>query len=395
MFLDSGQRTFAIGIWITSYSVGGVIGPLVGGLLLEHLWWGSVFLVGVPVMVLLLAVGRRLLPEYRDPLAGRPDLLSAALSLAAVLSMIFGLKRMAQDGVGVVPVLTIVAGVAVGALFVRRQLRLPDPLIDLRLFGVRAFSTSLATYGLAILVLFGGFLFLPQYLQLVLGMSPLMAGLWTLPWALAFVVGSLVTPALTRRILPARLMCGGLLLASLGFGLFTRLGPSTGFALFAGGSSLFALGFSPVFTLTTDLVVGSAPPERAGAASAISETSGEFGGALGIAIFGSIGVALYRRMMAGALPPGLPADAVAQAQATLGGAVAVAAQLPGPLGRQLTETASAAFLRGIHVCAAISFVGSLGLAGLVLFGLRQPAAAALEKKARPDVEDGPAAPSSL
>src|SRR6185436_4921822 len=156
MFLDPRQRTFAIGVWITSYSVGGAIGPLVGGVLLEHLWWGSVFLCAVPVMVLLLAVGPSLLPEYRDPAAGRPDLASAALSLTAVLAMIYGLKRLAQDGVGTVPALSIAAGLALGALFVRRQLRLPDPLIDLRLFRIGAFSASLATYGVSILVLFGG-----------------------------------------------------------------------------------------------------------------------------------------------------------------------------------------------------------------------------------------------
>jgi DHA2 family multidrug resistance protein-like MFS transporter len=369
MFLDPQQRTFAIGVWITSYSVGGAIGPLVGGVLLEHLWWGSVFLVGVPVMVLLLVVGPRLLPEYRDPAAGRPDLPSAALSLLAVLAAIYGLKRMAQDGAGVVPVLSIAAGLVVGALFVRRQRRLPDPLIDLRLFRIGAFTGSLATYGLSILVLFGGFLYLPQYLQLVLGLSPFVAGLWTLPWALAFVVGSLLTPALARRVRPYRLMAGGLVFGAIGFALFTRLGPSTGFFLFAGGSSMFALGFSPVFTLTTDLIVGSAPPERAGAASAISETGAEFGGALGIAVFGSIGVALYRSALADM--PGIPAPAAEAARSTLGAAVAVAATLPGDAGPALTEAARAAFLRGMHACAAISCAGSLGLALLAVLTLRR------------------------
>jgi DHA2 family multidrug resistance protein-like MFS transporter len=390
MFLDSRQRTFAIGVWITSYSVGGAIGPLIGGLLLERFWWGSVFLIGVPVMALLLAVGPRLLPEYRDPAAGRLDLLSAALSLTAVLAMIFGLKRTAQDGVGVVPILSIAAGLATGTLFVRRQLRLRDPLIDLRLFRVRAFTVSLASYGLAVLVLFGGFLFLPQYLQLVLGLSPLVAGMWTIPWALAFVVGSLLTPALTRHVRPVVLMSAGMGFGAIGFGLFTRLGPATGFPLFAGGSTIFALGFSPVFTLTTDLIVGSAPPERAGAAAAISETSGELGGALGIALFGSIGVAFYRGLMAGAVPAEVPAAAALEARATLGGAVAVASHLPAALGLPLAEAARAAFVRGIRVCAGISAVGALGLAGLAGFGLRR----AGEKSDLPHVEDRPSAPSS-
>jgi DHA2 family multidrug resistance protein-like MFS transporter len=362
MFLDPQQRTTAIGVWITSFSLGGAIGPLVGGLMLEAFWWGSVFLLAVPVMVLLLVVGPRLLPEYRDPDAGRPDLPSALLSLVAVLAMIYGLKQIAQDGFALGPVLLILAGLAVGVVFVRRQLRLPDPLLDLRLFRKPAFSASLATYGLSILILFGGFLFLPQYLQLVLGMSPFRGGLWTLPWAIAFVVGSMATPLLVRRIRPAFVMAGGLAFGAIGFALFTRLDASTGFALFAGGTTIFALGFAPVFTLTTDLVVGSAPPERAGAASAMSETSAEFGGAIGIAVFGSIGVAIYRRLLDRALPADAPAQALEDAKATLAGALGVARELPAPLGGALTDAAKTAFIEGIQVCAAISAVAAIALA---------------------------------
>src|SRR6478609_2502421 len=317
MFLDPRQRTTAIGVWITSFSVGGAIGPLIGGVLLEAFWWGSVFLTAVPVMIMLLIVGPRLLPEYRDAAAGRPDLISALLSLVAVLAAIFGLKRIAQDGLGIVPVLCICAGAAVGGTFVRRQLRLRDPLIDLRLFRAPAFTAALATYGLSILFSFGSFLFLPQYLQLVLGLSPFRGGLWTVPWSLAFVVGSMLTPVIVQRVRPAFVMAGGLVLATIGFALFTRIDASTGFAMFAGGSTMFALGLAPVFTLTTDLIIGSAPPERAGAASAISETSAEFGGALGIAIFGSIGVAVYRSMIADALPAGIPSQSLEAARATL------------------------------------------------------------------------------
>jgi MFS transporter, DHA2 family, multidrug resistance protein len=382
MFLDPRQRTTAIGIWITSYSVGGAIGPLVGGLLLQFFWWGSVFLISVPVMVLLLIVGPRLLPEYRDPDAGRPDLISAVMSLVAVLAMIFGIKQIAQNGPALGPALFILAGLAVGLAFVRRQLRLRDPLLDLRLFRVPAFAASLATYGLAILFLFGGFLFLPQYLQLVLGLSPFRGGLWTLPWALAFVVGSMLTPRLVRRIRPAFVMAAGMVFASIGFALFTRIDSSTGFAVFAAGTTIFSLGMAPVFTLTTDLIVGSAPPERAGAASAISETAGEFGGALGIAIFGSIGVAVYRTMMSDAVPAGVPAQATEAARATLAGAVTAAAELPGRLGPELTEAAQTAFIKGIQLCAGISTVGSLALAVLVVVTLRQ---------ARAGSSEGPAA----
>jgi DHA2 family multidrug resistance protein-like MFS transporter len=362
MFLDPQERTVAIGVWITSYSVGAAIGPLLGGVLLEYFWWGSVFLIAVPVMVLLLAVGPVLLPEYRDPEAGRPDLISTALSLAAVLAVIYGLKRIAQDGLGWLPTLSILAGLAVGVVFVRRQQKLTDPLIDLRLFRVPGFSASLATYGLGIIVFFGGFLFLPQYLQLVLGLSPLEAGLWSVPWAVAFIVGSMLTPMIVRRIRPAFVMAAGLALAAPGFAVFTQVDAATSLVVFVAGTVAFSLGLAPVFTLTTDLIVGSAPPERAGAAAAISETSAEFGGALGIAVYGSIGIAVYRSVMADAVPVGVPPDAAEIARATLGGAVAAAAQLPGQLGPAMVDAAREAFIQGLRVSAAISVVGSLALA---------------------------------
>jgi len=370
MFLDPRQRTAAIGVWITSYSIGAAIGPLLGGLVLEYFWWGAVFLLAVPVMVLLLAVGPVLLPEYRDPEAGRPDLISAALSLAAVLAVIFGLKQIAQDGLAWLPALSILTGLATGVAFVRRQHTLADPLIDLRLFQIPAFSASLATYGLSILFVFGGFLFLPQYLQLVLGLSPLQSGLWTLPWALAFIVGSNLTPLIVRRVRPGFVMASGLVLAAVGFAMFTQVDATSGLAVFVIGSVIFSLGLSPVFTLTTDLIIGSAPPERAGAASAISETSAEFGGALGIAIFGSIGIAVYRSAMAGVVPAGVPLEAALATRDTLGGAIAVARQLPGQLGPALIDAARDAFIQGLQLTAAISAVGAIGIAIFVAILLR-------------------------
>jgi DHA2 family multidrug resistance protein-like MFS transporter len=372
MFLDPQQRTLAISVWITSYSVGGAIGPLIGGVLLEYFWWGSVFLIAVPVMVLLLVVGPRLLPEYRDPHAGRPDIVSAGLSLAAVLAVIYGLKQIAQDGLGWLPILFMLGGIVLGVVFVRRQLTLADPLIDLRLFRMPGFSASLAIYGLGIIVLFGGFLFIPQYLQLVRGLSPLQAGLWSLPWAVAFIVGSMLTPMIVRRVRPAFLMAAGLAIAAPGFAVFTRIDASTSLALFVAGTVVFSLGLAPVFTLTTDLIVGSAPPERAGAASAISETSAEFGGALGIAVYGSIGIAVYRAIIGDAVPAGIPADAAEAARATLGGAVAVAGQLPGQLGSALVDAAREAFIRGLRLTAAISVAGSLALAAFTILALRKP-----------------------
>jgi len=386
MFLDEHERTVAISVWIMSFSLGGALGPVIGGALLQYFWWGSVFLIAVPVMLLLLVAGPRLLPEYRDPNTGRQDIASAALSLAAVLLIIFGLKQIAQDGLGWLPVLTILAGIALGTMFVRRQLNLSDPLIDLRLFRVRGFSASLAVYGLGVIVLFGGFLFIPQYLQLVIGLSPLTAGLWSLPWAGGFIVGSLATPMLVRRFKPAYVMAAGLILAAPGFAVFTQVDGTTGFATFALGSAIFSLGFAPLFTLTTDLVVGAAPPERAGAAAAISETSSEFGGALGIAVFGSIGVAVYRAMLAGEIPAGLPADMADAARATLAGAIHVSKQLPGEAGAALMEASREAFLRGLQLTALISVVGSIALAIFAAVTLRN-ARGSPETRSEPAVSE--------
>jgi DHA2 family multidrug resistance protein-like MFS transporter len=361
MFHDEGERTRAIALWITAYSVGGVVGPLLGGLMLHFFWWGSVFLLAVPVMVLVLIAGPLLLPEYRDPNAGRPDLASAALSIAAVLSAVFGLKLIAQDGLALLPALAIVAGIVLAVVFVRRQMVLKDPFIDLWLFRSPGFSASLATYAIGMFVMIGGFVFLPQYLQLVIGLTPLESGLWTLPWALGFVVASNLLPNLAERIAPARLMIVGLILAAISFAMFARLDASTGFGYFVIASILFSVGFSPIFTFTNTLIMSAAPPERAGAASGISETSAELSGALGIAVFGSLGVALYRNAIAD-VAAGLPSEAATVARDTLGGAIAIAATLPGPQSGDLVDSARAAFVLGLQLCSALSAVGAVGLA---------------------------------
>jgi DHA2 family multidrug resistance protein-like MFS transporter len=247
---------------------------------------------------------------------------------------------------------------------------LADPLLDLRLFREPAFSASLAAYGLGVFAVFGGFLFLPQYLQLVLGLSPLEAGLWTLPWALAFVAGSQLTPRIVRYVRPAYLMAGGLLLAAAGFGVFTQVDSNTGFGVIVTASTLFSLGTAPLFTLTNDLIIGSAPPERAGAAAGLSETAAEFGGAVGIAAFGSIGVAVYRSGMVDGVPSGVSAEAAQVARDTLGGAIDVAGRLSAEAGSALVDAARDAFTQGFHLAAGISAVASIGLAVLIAVVLR-------------------------
>uniref|UniRef100_UPI0025BA1CCC MFS transporter n=1 Tax=Bosea sp. (in: a-proteobacteria) TaxID=1871050 RepID=UPI0025BA1CCC len=239
MFLDPKERSFAIGIWIASFSAGGAIGPLVGGLLLEHYWWGSVFLVGVPVMILLLILGPILLPEFKDPQAGRVDLASAALSLTAVLAVIYGIKHMAEHGAGWQAALPILAGVAIGSLFLRRQRRLADPFLDLRLFRNPVISAALAINVLGFLFLFGSFLFIGQYLQLVKGFSPLEAGLWSLPSALAFILGTPIVPVLAHRFRPAQIMAMGLTMAALGFALLSRIDIDSSVGLVVVASVIF------------------------------------------------------------------------------------------------------------------------------------------------------------
>jgi MFS transporter, DHA2 family, multidrug resistance protein len=286
LFENPRQRTFAVGIWITSYSAGAAIGPLAGGVLLEHFWWGSVFLIGLPVSALLLVAGPRLLPEYRDPAGGRLDLVSAALSVVAVLAVVYGVKR-SFDTVGLA---AIGAGMLVGAAFVGRQRRTADPLLDLALLRGARFRVVLAANLIGFLALFGVDLLLAQYLQSVLGLSPWVAGVWSLPSALAFIIGALLTSALVRVVTPAAAMIGGLLLAVAGF---ATVAVAAGLYGVVGGSFVFSLGLAPLFTLAADLMSSSAPPERAGAASALNETSSELGGALGIALLGSLAAAIF------------------------------------------------------------------------------------------------------
>jgi DHA2 family multidrug resistance protein-like MFS transporter len=389
LFQDPRQRSVAIGIWITAFSAGGAIGPVLGGVLLERYWWGSVFLLALPVMALLLTLGPRVLPEYRDPNAGRLDLVSAALSLVAVLAVVFGLKLVAQDGLGMLAVSAVLVGLVVGVVFVRRQLTLADPMIDLRLFRIQAFNASLATNLLGIFIAVGYFLFVAQYLQLVLGLSPLEAGLWSLPSAVGFIVGSNLAPRILRRVRPAYVIGTGLGLAAVGLAVLTRVGGSrdADLAILVGASLVVSLGLAPVFTATTDLIVGSAPPERAGAASGISETGAELGGAFGIAILGSIGAAVYRGVLADTMPAGIPAEAAAVARDTLGGAMGVAAQLPGELGAALVDAAREAFVQGMQLTVALSGVVAAGGAVMATVLLRAvPAGAEAEAAEQPAPE---------
>jgi DHA2 family multidrug resistance protein-like MFS transporter len=387
MFKDPAERARAIAIWISAFSAGSAIGPVVGGVLLEHFWWGSVFLIALPVMGLLLILGPIVLPEYKDPNAGRLDLVSAVMSLVAVLAVVFGLKQIAQDGVGVLSVASIVVGVVVGVLWVRRQLASDDPMIDVRLFRIPSFNASLVVNFLTIFVAIGYFLFVAQYLQLVLGLSPLLAGICSVPSAIGFIVGSNLAPPLVRRYRPANVMGVSLATAAAGLVLLTQVGVGNSLVIVITASVIIAVGLAPVLTLTTDLVVGSAPPERAGAASGVSETAVELGGALGISMLGSLGVAIYRGELA-QLPAGLSPEAAATAKDTLGGAVKVAGLLPGSLGAAVLEVSRAAFVEAMQVAASISAVAAIAVALFAVTALRQvsPSATEAAEEAKPITE---------
>jgi MFS transporter, DHA2 family, multidrug resistance protein len=292
MFADARERGVAIGIWAASISVGAALGPVAGGILLNHFQWGAAFLLAVPVMVLLLITAPMLLPEHRDPGPGRLDLASVGLSLATVLPIIHGVKQIADGGHLLVSVGTILIGLAVGAVFLKRQRKLSSPLIDVQLFTGKGFSAALVVLLFDAACVVGVYFFTTLYLQQELGLSPLAAGLWLVPSAVVMVLSSIATPMLTRRMPAGRLMTAGLCASAAGLLLLVFVDGAPGVML---GMTIVYLGQGPIMALGTEMVVGAAAPEKAGSASALSETSMEFGMAFGVAVLGSVGMFVNRQ----------------------------------------------------------------------------------------------------
>ncbi|GAA5041621.1 DHA2 family multidrug resistance protein-like MFS transporter [Thermocatellispora tengchongensis] len=387
MFHDDKQRTVAISVWMMSFMTGGAIGPLVAGFMLESFWWGSVFLPAVPVMVLLLALGPVLLPEYRDPSPGRVDPSSVLLSIVSVLALVYCLKQIAADGLSWQASVSFAVGLVAGVVFVRRQMRLAYPLIDVRLFRDRVFTTSVGTLLVSIMVMMGVYFFTAQYLQLVEGLSALEAGLWTLPSTAAGIAGTMVAPALLNRLRPVYVISGGIVVAIIGLAMLTQVGTS-GLALIITGSAVLSIGIAPATVLGTDMIVGAAPAERAGAASAVSETSSELGGALGIAVLGSIATAAYQSRLTDTIPAGLAPEAADTALNTLGGALETATDLPARLGDQLVAAAHGAFVHGLHVIAVVSIITMAVFAASVAVVLRRlPSSSAGQEQAIPSTAE--------
>ncbi|WP_061294258.1 MFS transporter [Herbidospora cretacea] len=357
MFRDPKEMAGAIGLWFSCFMGGMTLGPLVGGALLDHFWWGSAFLLGVPVMVVLLVVGPVLLPEYRDAQAGRLDLTSVALSLAAILPVIYGLKEIARGAAGLVAVAAIAAGLLAGFGFVRRQGRLTSPLLDLNLFRNRSFSSALGT-SLALGVVMAGITLVTSlYLQSVAGLSPLEAGLWMIPQAVAMAAGLMTAPRLAARIQPALLMTAGLVVAAAGMFVQTQ----TSVATVVAGLTLAGIGIAPTMALTMNLIMAATPPEKAGSAASLSETGGEFGIAMGIATLGSLATYVYRSSFTGA-------DETARQGITE--AAAAARRIGGTAGEQLMEAARTAFTSGLVVVASVGTVVFAALALLVWVAFR-------------------------
>ncbi|ASO21671.1 DHA2 family multidrug resistance protein-like MFS transporter [Actinoalloteichus hoggarensis] len=370
MFRDQRQMAFAIGVWAGCFTLGAILGPFVGGLVLEHFWWGSVFLLAVPVMVLLLILGPLLLPEFRSPVTSRIDLVSVGLSLAAVLMFIYGLKEAARDGLGVVSVLVGLIGIGLGVLFVRRQRTLTDPLLDLKLFGNRSFSTMLV--GPLFYSMIGGttMVFLTQHFQSVADLSPLQAALCLLPGMVVGTFSSMVSPVLARYVRPAYLIGYGLFGVVATFVWFTQVDADAGLAVLVIGFAVMSLCDGPLIALGTGLVVGSAPPERAGSASSMAQTSNEMGAALGVATLGTLGTAVYYRDFLDNVPAGVPADSVAAAGENIAGAVVAAGELSEPTATELLQPAREAFTFGLNVFAGVSAAILAAIAVLVLVRLK-------------------------
>ncbi|WP_409061629.1 MFS transporter [Streptomyces sp. SYP-A7185] len=372
LFRDAKQRGKAITVWTAVMTTGISLGPVLSGLLLEHFWWGSVFLVNLPAMVLLLVLVPFLVPEFTSPQQGRFDLLSAALSLAALLPVIYGIKETAQHGYQPLPALGISSGLVLGLVFVRRQRRLPHPMIDLGLVGRRAFGGPLAANLLAMFATVGMAVFLTQYLQSVLVMSPFEAALWSMVPAAGMAVMAPAAAVCAQRVDRAYVMGGGFLVAACGFLWLTQVHVGTALWVTLAAASVYAGGLVAAMTLANELALGAAPPERAGSAAAVLESGQELGGALGMAILGSIGAAVYSRDMADAVPAGVPrADAVRE---TLGGATSAAAHLPATTADTLLTAARDAFTHGLGYAAvgAATVMTAAGLLTLTLLRGTRP-----------------------
>ncbi len=368
IFVDRQQRRLAVAIWAAGFSGGAALGPIVGGFLLEHFWWGSAFLMAVPVLLVLLVLTPIFVPESRDPKPGPVDPASIALSLLAMAPVVYAIKSIAHDGLTATAVGLLTVGLLAGAAFVHRQLTRPQPMLDVRLFARSSFTGAVLANLLSVFALVGFLFFISQHLQLVLGESPMQAGLILLPGLVMTIVAGLAVVPLVRRTTPRVVVAGGLLISAGGYVavLLGAAGESAIALMLA--FVLLGLGIGAAETISNDVIISSAPAPKAGAASAISETAYELGAVLGTAVLGGILTAAYSARVV--IPAGVSAVDATTAAETLGGATAVASTLPEPQAAQLLSSAQAAFGGGVGVTSVIAVVLMVAAAGLVWATLR-------------------------
>lgn len=309
------QRTRAIAVWSAGATGGAAVGPLVGGFLLEHFWWGSVFLINLPVMAIVIVAGLLVLPESRGNADARIDAVSALLSILAIIPIVYAVKHLAAQGLDATVAATTLVGLAAGWVFVRRQRRLATPLIDISLFRIPAFTGAVLANGISIFALSGLLFFFSQYLQLVRSLSPLIAGLVELPATVMSVLVALVAVVIVKRLGTGRAIAAGLTLGGAALALLGFAETQSGLHWLMLSIGLAGLGIGLAMTLSTDAIVSAAPVERAGAASAISETAYELGVAMGIALLGSLQTISYRWLLH--IPDGISDDIAASLRESL------------------------------------------------------------------------------
>lgn len=369
IFLDRNQRRVAIAVWAAGFSAGAALGPLVGGALLEHFWWGSVFLLAVPVLLVMLAVTPLLVPESSDPNPGRVDYLSIVLSIATMLPIVFAIKTFAKGGSAGLGAAAVVVGLMAGATFVRRQLKRENPMLDVRLFTVRPFTGAVLVNLLAIFALVGFLYFVSQHLQLVLGHSPLEAGVILLPGLVMTIVAGLAVVPVVRRVPPHVVVPAALLLSAGAYAFVAMTGQDGSASTLLVAFILLGTGVGASETVSNDLILSTVPAAKAGAASAVSETAYEVGSVFGTALLGSILLASYQQHLA--LPAGLTAEQGTTATETLGGAVNVASELPASAGSVLLDSAFHAFDSGVVLTSGIGAGLMVAAAGLAFWSLRR------------------------
>lgn len=354
LFADAGQRRTAIAIWAAAFSGGAALGPVVGGFLLEHFSWGSVFLLAVPVMLPLLILGPIFLPESKDPTPGSVDPLSVLLVLATMGPLVLAIKSATSSGLSILVVGCLVVAVGAGVAFVRRQLVRPVPMLDVSLFTRPAFTGAVLANLLSVFSLVGFLYFLSQHLQLVSGRSPMEAGLVLIPGLVVTIVAGLVVVRIVRRVPAHVVITCALVLNAIAFSLVAITGSWGSDLLLLVAFCLLGAGIGAAETLSNDLILAAVPAQKAGAASAISETAYETGAVLGTAVLGSLLNAAYRHQVE--LPAGLTGAHQEAASETLGGAASVAGTLPEAVAGPLLDSARSAFDSGVQLTSGIGAI---------------------------------------